>query len=591
MNRVYGVMLAVAALAFVVLPPLSAQDDTGLGPGEGGIIIEPNSSSDPATFNPLNYGDSTSGRIVGFLYPSIIGIDYDTGLEAPNLDGSLATGWEFNEDGTEVTITLREDAFWNDGTQITARDYLYGVNAIRSNEIESPRVGMFETLADGTPAGGQIQDIEMIDDFTVRVTFAQPDCVAFSDINNAAVVPAHIFEELYPEYADMLEDPRRIPEVSFGPFKDVEFVPGDRVSLIADQTYPDTQLGYVSPEEYIYLSVPNTTVAFERFLAGELTFVGVPSPRQNEMRERTDEFQIYEYSSNGFSFFVYNMADPNNPQPGFDEDGNLVDQGLHPIFSDVRVRQALAYAFDKQTLIDGILDGNATAIDTHTIPTSWVYNPDLLYDYDPERALELLAEAGWVDHDNDTSTPLICENCLYAQEVDPEFNGSPLTFELLMGQGSETGELMGQFFDAQMAEIGVEVDFQTVDFNSVLIPAITGQTFDMAGLAWSLGLPINPDVSNFYTPGVDIPGSGFNFGSYNNEELNELLQQARTIPGCDEDARRDLYLQAQQILFDEQPYMYLVNSNVMFAMQPNVEGFRPRTFSRLWNMDEWTIIE
>lgn len=580
------VLLAVAAL----IVPASAQE--GQGPGAGGIIIEPNSSSDPATFNPLYSSDTTSGRITSFLYPSIIGIDYDTGLEAPNQPGALATGWEFNEDGTQVTITLRQDALWNDGTPITSRDYMYAVNAIRSGEIDSPRVDMFTTLADGTPAGGNIVDVEAPDDYTVVVTFSEPDCIAFSDINNAAVVPAHIFEQLYGDnYAAMLEDPLSIPTVSFGPFKDIEFAPAERISLIADQTYPDTQLGYVSPEEYILLSVPNSTVAFERFLGGEVTFVGVPSPRQNEMRERADEFQIYEYSSNGFTFFAFNLADPANPQPAFNEAGESIEQGIHPIFGDVRVRQAIAYGFDMNTVVNGIYDGNATRVGTHTIPTSWVYNPDMVYPFDAERAAALLDEAGWIDDDGDAATPRICQNCLYAQQVDPAYEGSPLQFELLLGEGSETATQMGEFFDAEMAKLGIEVDFQTVDFNSVLIPKLDGQTFDMAGLAWSLGLPINPDVTRFYGPESDIPGSGFNFVSYNNPELNRLLEEARTVPGCDQAVRAELYAQAQQILFEEQPYLYLMVSNVMFALQPNVENFMPRTFSRLWNMDAWAIIE
>jgi peptide/nickel transport system substrate-binding protein len=583
-------MFSILSFVLVMVTPLSAQE--GLGPGEGGIIIEPNASSDPATFNPLYSSDTTSGRVSSFLYPSIIGIDYDTGLEAPNLPGSLATGWEFNEDGTQVTITLREDAFWNDGTPITSRDYMYAVNAIRSGQIDSPRVDMFATLADGTPSGGKIVDIQAPDDYTVVVTFSQPDCIAFSDINNATVVPAHVFDELYGDnYAAMLEDPRRIPTVSFGMFKDIEFAPGERVSLLADQSYPDTQLGYVSPEEYILLSVPNTTVAFERFLAGELTFVAVPSVRQNEMRERTDEFQIYEYSANGFSFFAFNLADPNNPQPGVDENGERIDQGMHPIFGDVRVRQAIAHGFDMDTLVEGILDGNATRVGTHTIPTSWVYNADLLYAFDRARAEELLNEAGWVDHDGDVATPRICQGCLYAQEVDPAYEGSPMQFDLLMGQGSETATQMGEFFDAQMGEMGIEVDFQSVDFSSVLLPALDGQTFDMAALAWSLGLPINPDVTSFYTLETDVPGSGFNFTSYYNEELTQLLEEARTVPGCDQAVRAELYSRVQEILFEEQPYLYLHVANTMFALQPNVENFEPKTFSRLWNMDAWTIIE
>ncbi|NJK33011.1 MAG: hypothetical protein HC927_11695 [Deltaproteobacteria bacterium] len=116
----------------------------------------------------------------------------------------------------------------------------------------------------------------------------------------------------------------------------------------------------------------------------------------------------------------------------------------------------------------------------------------------------------------------------------------------------------------------------------------------MALLGWSLDLPINPDVSAFYTPEVDIPGSGFNFGSFYNEELNSLLADARNpelTNGCDPEVRRELYLQAQEILFNELPYMYMYVGNSMIALQPNVEGFDPLPFSRTWNLDAWSALQ
>ncbi len=583
-------LLSAAVVAALLIVPTSlglAQEDEGFG--SGGPIIAPNTGTDISTFNPLYYGDGATGVIVGLMYPSIIGINPQTGLEEPNQDGAMATAWEFNEAGDVVTITLREDMFWSDGTPITANDYLYSVTAVRSGQVDSPRESMFATLADGSPAGGEIADIVALDDYTVQVTFTGPDCVAFSDINNVSVVPRAEFEAAYgDDYAAMLDDPLRVPEVVFGPFGDPEFTPGSQVSLLPMENYTDNEPGYVVPNEYIYLSIPDTTVAVERFLAGDLTYLAVPGPRQDEI-EANPDVQSYRFIGNSFNFFAFNSADPENPQPGLDANGDSIDQGLHPIFGDVRVRQALAQAFDKDTLIEGIIDGKGVPVATHTTPNSWVYDEGIAYTYDPDAASELLAQAGWVDDDNDPTTPLICDGCLYAEEVDPDFAGSPLTFTLLSGSGSETGEELGLFFDAEMAKIGVEVDFQQVDFNSVLVPNMLGQTYDMVLLAWSLAYPVDPDVTSFYGPASDQPGSGFNFVSFNNERLNELMAEARTVPGCDQDARAELYAEAQQILFEEMPYIYLYVPSSLTAVQTNVGGFNPTPVSRVWNQDTWFI--
>ncbi|MEM6283238.1 MAG: ABC transporter substrate-binding protein [Chloroflexota bacterium] len=581
------VLLMIAAL-FSIIPAAAAQDDDP-GFASGGPIISSNSSGDPATFNPLYYGDGTSGAVVSRMYPSIITLNPQNGLEEPHLPGARAAGWEFNEDGTVVTITLREDMFWTDGTPVTAHDYVYSTTVVRSGEIDSPREAMWETLADGTPAGGKITDIMAVDDFTVQVTFSAPDCIAFSDINNVPVVPRAEFEAVYgDDFASMRDEPLRVPEVVHGPWFDPEFSPGERVSLLPVEGYADNEFGNVVPNEYILLSVPDTTVGYERFLDGEFTYLSVPPAFQQEI-ENSPDFQSYRFDANSFSFMAFNAADPADPQPGVDENGDAVDQGLHPIFGDVRVRQALGMAFDKQAMLEGILDGNATLVATHTTPNSWVYDETVQYTFDQEMALELLAEAGWVDDDSDPSTPLICDGCLYATDIDPDFAGSPLEFELMIGGGSETGEQIGIFFDSQMEELGIIVDLQVVDFNGVLVPGMLGQTYDMVLLSWSLAFPVDPDVSRFYGPEADVPGGGFNFVSFNNERLNEILEEARSVPGCDQATRAELYEEAQQILFEEMPYLYLHVPSSLTAVQNYVTGFDPTPVSRIWNEDAWFI--
>lgn len=583
--------LCLALLGTLVIPAIAQE---GLGPGAGGIIITGNTGDDPATFNPLLANDSSSFDIVQWLYPVIFNINPHTGESEPNQPGGMAESWSYDETGTVLTIKLRQDIAWNDGTPITSADYLYSVNAVRSGQIDNSYVSAFETMADGTPAGGKIVSVEAPDPYTVVVTFSEADCVAFESVNDIQVVPAHIFQELYGEnYAAMMDDPRAIPTVSFGPFKDIEFSPAQRVSLVADQSYPDTVLGYVSPEEWVYLSVPNENVETERFIAGEITILAVPSTRQNDFR--TDpalaDFQKYEFTNNGFTFFAMNTADPKNPQPGLDADGNVLPQTPHPVLGDVLVRRAITQAVDMDAIIEGIRDGNGIKVATHTIPTSWVYNPDLQYKFDPDAAKALLDEAGWVDNDGDPATPRVCQNCLYAREVDPSFEGSPLAIKLRVPEGSEIGSQMGEFFKASLDEIGFDADFQAIDWGSAFLPELVGQTFDMALLSWSLGLPVDPDVTDFYTPAVDVPGAGFNFTSYYSAELNQILAEARVVPGCDPEVRREMYLRAQEILFNDAPYYYMYVSEAMTAVQPNLQNWNPTLYSRTWDTDAWVLLD
>ncbi len=584
--------LCLALLGTLVIPVIAQEDISG--PGEGGIIITGNTADDPATFNPLLANDTSSFDIVQWLYPALFTVNWQTGESEPNQPGGLAESWSYDETGTILTINLRQDLAWNDGTPITSADYLYAVNAVRSGQIDNSYASTFETMADGSPAGGKVASVEAPDPYTVVVTFTEADCVAFESVNDIQVVPAHVFQELYGEdYAAMMEDPRSIPTVSFGAFKDIEFAPAQRVSLVADQSYPDSLLGYVSPEEWVYLSVPDENVETERFIAGEITVLAVPSTRQNDFK--TDpalaDFKTYEFTGNGFTFFAMNTADPSNPQPGLDEDGNALPQIPHPVLGDVLVRRAITQAVDMDAILEGIRDGNGIKVATHTIPTSWVYNPDLQYTFDTAAAQALLDEAGWVDDDGDASTPRVCQNCLYAREVDPAFEGSPLSLKLRVPEGGVVGSQIGEFFKASLDEIGFSTDFQAIDWGSAFLPELTGQTFDMALLSWSLGLPVEPDVTDFYTPAVDVPGAGFNFTSYYNEELNQILAEARVVPGCDPEARKALYLRAQEILFNDAPYYYMYVTESMTAVQPNLENWNPTPYSRIWDTDAWALLD
>jgi peptide/nickel transport system substrate-binding protein len=586
----------------VIMVPVAAQDDEGdgfgvgvipiddntPGPGEGGVIFV-SSTGDPIGFNPLVSGDAESSDAWGNMYPALFTIDWNTGDFAPNLPGGLATGWEFNETGDQVSIFLREDAFWSDGVQITAADFLWSANAIQSGEINSPRSSMFATLADGTPAGGSIVSIEAPDDFTVVVTFDAPNCRAFGDINDATPVPAHIWEELYgDDLASMEEEVRRIPEVTFGPFFDPEYEPESRISLLPYEGYIDAYAGDVIPSEYVDLNVPSVELTVERFLAGELTILGVPSVRQEEFRNDPDfaQYQLFEFTGNGFSFFALNHANPDNPQPAFDEDGNPVEQEPHPVLGDVRVRQAITQAVDIQGIIENVRDNSGIQVSTHTIPTSWVYNPELLYEFSPENAGALLEEAGWVDDDGDPETPRVCQGCLYSEE------GTTLSIRITISEGSEQTAQTGEVVAAGLTDIGFDVNLEAVDFGSALVPDLLGQTFDMSILAWNLGLPVDPDGSFAYAPEADNPGGGFNFGSYNFSEYNALMEQAADptqTNGCDPEVRRDLYLQSQQILFEQVPYVYLWVSESLTAVQPELINWNPTAYSRTYSLDAWSI--
>ncbi len=584
MKRFVSVLLAALFLV-VAVAPAAAQ-----GPGEGGIIFVANTADDPSTFNPLLGGDVTSSDVYDQIYPDLFGIDWDSGAFLPGAKGSLATDWAFDDTGTVLTVTLRQDAFWNDGTQITAHDWIWGVEALRSGLLDTPRsTGMWESLDDGTPGSGSVVDAEALDDFTLQITFNRADCQAMSDVWGT-VVPAHIFEEDFgDDLAAMNDEPRYLPGVSFGMWQDPELIPGDRVSMVADQTFPDAELGYVSPSEWVYLNLPDSDVALERFRAGELTYMGIPGPNQAEF-EGNPDYQTYRHVRQGYVFYGFNHANPENPQPAFDADGNYIEQEPHPVLGDKRVRQAIAMAVDIDAIIENTLGGAAVRVGIPSIPTSWDWNPDLLYPFDPPAAAALLDEAGWVMEEGNEFR--VCRGCAQA-EIDPDYEGTVMAVTLNATPGTDDQDQMIEFIAQNMRDVGINATPNFIDWGSAFLPALTGQTFDMAVLAWSLGLPLDPDGSQIFTKGVDVPGSGFNFGSFHNDEVEQLYKDARDpalTNGCTIEGRLPYYERVNEIMFDELPYMFMYANLQLAAAHNWVEGWDPVAFSRSWNQDAWVAL-
>jgi len=341
-----GVVLLTAALT---LAPALAQD--AAAPGEGGVLIEPNVGGDIATLNPILSNDQASTDVITRIFPGLTSYDPATQLAVENAPGSLATSWDVSEDGLTYTFHLRDDWNWSDGTPITSADYQYAFDAIASGEVDTPLGYVLDI----------IESVESPDPQTVVVKFFQPDCAAIFNVGYVPVVPAHIFSQLFgTDFSAMNDaDYNLNPSVTANAFAFGEFRPGEQVSVVANQDYPDTVLGYVAPAGWIYKNVPDQTLMLEQFLAGEVSYTQVAAPRQQEFRDLAQErgYQVFEYPDNGFIFMGMNSADPENPQNGLDENGEPIDQGHHPIFGDPRVRRAITMAMDINAIIEGAANG------------------------------------------------------------------------------------------------------------------------------------------------------------------------------------------------------------------------------------------
>jgi peptide/nickel transport system substrate-binding protein len=582
MKRTTIFLLVIVALA---LAPMSvfAQE-----PGSGGPVIEGNfgGSANFGALNPLRSNDTATNRITALMFPTVVGASGITQTFAKVGDeavyGALTTGWTVSEDGLVYTFKMREDAFWTDGTPITTTDVKFSFDAIASGVIDAPLFGYFN-LAEGNPTG--VKEIRIIDDYTYEAVFEVASCTALGLGGGFSVVPAHVWNyDGSPDFDfSVLKDHPfdTGPTVAFGPFEFASFNPGEAVAVKATTTWAD---GPVIPSGFVYRDVPDQTVLVEQFLAGETNFIDGPAvARRPDIRAAANVVAV-DMPGNAWDYVGLNLADPANPQPGRDENGDPIDQGQHPIFGDVNVRRALQHAINVEEIVSGAVFGEGSVMASSQIPTSWALDPNLApIPYDPELAAQMLDEAGWPLGPDGVR---VCQGCLYAEE------GTPFEFDLITNQGNTRREAIGQIIQDELYNLGINVNFQAVDFQTLIDQTFGAQTFDAYILGWRQGFPDDPDQIQLFGSANDDPANqASNSISYYNPRFEELSLQAAALPGCDPAERAQIYYEIQKILQDDQPYLWLFVQNTMYAASTEVAGFAPYANAPLWNVHTWTIAQ
>jgi len=566
---------AFAALAVV---PASAQDTCC----QGGPIIEGNGSgSDISTLTPFNVSDDWSQEVSGLIYMGLVGVDPVKAAIEPNQPGALAKDWDVSADGKTYTFHLRDDLVWSDGTPMTSADVMYAWNAIKLGVDGTIQSYVSGIVIDPTGATG-IKDVTAPDDHTVVVTFNSAECTALSTASSLTPLPSHIM----PTDLTKLDDweGNLQPTVSSGPFTFSEYRPGELVRLDGSPSYKDATDGVVEASSYISKNTPDATVLSQQFIAGEANFIRNPL-LGTRADIRATKSQIYDFPGNTWDYLALNLADPTNPQPAFDDKGNPIDQGHHPIFGDVRVRQALALAIDGDKVVEASLHGEGTRMASMLKPGTWANDPNLKpIQYDAVAAGKMLDEAGWIDDDNDPSTPRVAKGALYAPD------GTPFTFQLLTNASNAVRVAAATEIQFELTQIGVNADLQTID-TSTMYDVAYKQTYDAVLGGWRDGYPDDPDSlgTQLFGPQSDIPVNGSDFTSYNNPEFNRLNSLAKSTPGCKSEDRATYYQQMAQIFQQDLPYIPLYVQNGMFAAGPDVQGFSPYPSNATWNIDAWKV--
>jgi ABC-type oligopeptide transport system substrate-binding subunit len=510
------------------------------------------------------------GSLVAQTAPSLYVVDGAIGNITGATDDNLALVLQPQYPGDDIeTLRIRDDLTWSDGTPVTAYDVLLGI-------LWSGENGYFAAVG-------------LIDDHTLDVRHNNADCPTLAR-SNLRFSPAHRLNWELPAFARELSAGRsepiahrewrdawqaRFPGRSFPLLADPSRIPSVRVTnfdySVYTQQYDLTSIYNIALRTQ---QVPGGSTAVEQFLTSETNLLlAPPFNRRADLRFRED-LQIYEQPGWAWDYLTFNFADPAAPRDAYDRDGNLLDQGVHPAFADVRVRRAIQLGIDVDAIIDIVFGGSATRNGASLPPVSWAHNPDIpLTAYDPVEAARLLDDAGWVDSDGDGVRN--CYRCQHATE------GRQLSLNIALGYSDGAIDRVQELIALQLGQIGIRVGYGGYG---------NDQRFDLflGGHDTRSDLTLDPDQTLYFTRAGDRVGATLNVGSYHNPVVEALFTRARTVEGCNVETRAAIYRDIQQLLADDVVVVPLYTRHDFYAAR-GIVGFAPRPGDPFAGLFDWVV--
>lgn len=471
----------------------------------------------------------TQDLLQGLLFLTLV--RYDERLE---FEPRLAREWEVVDDSV-VVFRLREDVAWHDGVPTTAWDVAF----------------TFERAKDPATAFSNARDFqywksaEVVDSFTIRFAI-EPHPDPLGPWAALAIMPRHHLESIPP--AELRQAEFNRSPVGNGPFRFVSASAGDRWVFEANESFPEELGGRPYLDRLVWRVIPESITRRTELLTGRVDIaLGVPTRDLVEL-DGSPGIRALTRPSRKFQALVWN--------------------GKKEPLADPGVRRALALAIDRKTILEHLRGGFGELATGPVFPAHWSFDSTLApLPFDTSAARRLLAEAGFKLRDG------------RGRLTDAE--GRPFEFELAVPAGNEYGRNVAEVVQAQLAEIGIGVRIQVLEFGA-LSERITRpeRDFDAVFLGWESGLRL--DLSDlFHSEAISRP---FQFASYSNAAVDSILDRVGRL---NREEAIPLWHRFQELFLEEQPWTIFYYTPDLAAVREHVHGVAPDIRGYFAGVGEW----
>ncbi len=490
--------------------------DATAAPAAGGGTLTIGRTAAPDSLNPGAAYLTEAFDLFDLAYDTLVRIDLKNELYP-----GLAQEWSVGEDGRTWTFKLYEGATWHDGQPLTAEDVKFTFEMIKGFEA-------FALLKDYVSL---LESVEAPDPTTVVVTFEQPVANTDERFSSLYILPKHIWGEFADETAATEFENTEL--IGSGPFRLAEYKPGEFARLTAVKDHYST---VPKIDTVIYRVFGNGDAMVQALRTGEVDLIGVPSNTVVRSLQSESNIKVEVGNQRALSDIFFNVVTKENCPP---EVGKCTG---HPALQDVRVRQALAHATDKQALIDGILLGLGSPGLSLVTPAHGEAFASQVQDYafDVAKANQILDEAGYADSDGDGVREM------------PGDPSKPLSlrYSYPADQDAADGQRFFELLSEQWKQAGVELNLTPLDGDA--LTAICCPAFDYDVIRWGWGVGVDPASLLYIATTEQIP-TGISEAGYSNPEYDALFQEQLTT--IDKAKRQAIIHEMQAILVRDVPYI------------------------------------
>ncbi len=579
-EKISTFLKAVAVIIILFLPvylisPQTTSDKTGVivkvNPeefrpeiGVEGGVLKRALAGDAKTFNPVMAQETTSTAVIGALFNGLTKTNPKTLLPEPD----LAERWERDKTGTVWIFHLRKDAKWFDGKPVTADDVVFTYNEIYYNpDIPS-------SVKDMLFIEGKKFIVKKIDRYTVEFKIPKP-FAPFIQAVGQPILPRHILEpyvknKTFPSAWGINTPPEKL--IGTGPYRLVKYVVGQYAEYERNPYYWEKdskgqKIPYITKVKAQIIGDPD--VRLIKFISGEIDYYGVRPTDLPELLPKAKEkdFTIYNLGATPSTLFVVFNQNPKAPIPKY----------KLKWFRNKKFRQAISYAVDRKGIINIAYNGLAYPIYTAVTPANRrLFDEDYYpkYPFNLKKAKQLLLEIGFKEGE---------DGYLYDRE------GHKLQFTLITNSGNKERETIGNILKDDLRKIGIEVNFQSIDFNNLVTRLMSNYDWEavIIGLTGSMDPYFGQNVwlssghLHMWYPNQKKPSTQWE------AEVDSLFQQAAVE--LNQKKRDNLYKKAFKIIGEQQPMIFIAAPEELLAVKNYLKNVFPTVWG--WYKSEYVYIK